>query len=111
MGSKEASNNPDDNLYLPPTWTLQDFLSLKAKHKFLETNVERFIDVANIIDQDKNSELMLPEEIEALKADILEVNQKNEFGLQKNDNKRMWRASKFKMSKEIMDVLKLDITD
>ena len=64
-----------------PSWSHDDFRNFEAKQRYLINNLERFIDVANIIDEDQNSELMLPEEIEALKADILEVNQKNEFGL------------------------------
>jgi hypothetical protein len=64
----------EDMFSVISNWTPADFKQLLLKHRRQENNLERYINVANIVDQDAHSELMRPEELETLKADVLEVN-------------------------------------
>ena len=53
----------------------------------------------------KESELVQPDQINALKEDMVDVACRHEFGGRKDQSRRMWRAQDFKLGKTLEALL------
>ena len=77
------------------------FKQMAFEQKRNEKEIERYLNVNDIVKLKNDSVLMQPDQLASLREDLVEVACRHEFGSQKDQGKRMWRAQKFKLGKAL----------